>query len=771
MCTICSATQTFDPARHGDGGDPAYANLNEDPNAPDSIQTTNAMAVGDTFSGTLSSGGDEDWIAISLTAGEQYEFALDGVTLSDPLVRLYDSGGNQVAANDDGGAGLNSLLVHTAGSSGTYYIVADAFSTQSGSYTLNVSSGGTAPGPGSGDSLDDLALFLTEGFWGGREITFDTTQSNLITVSIAGLTAAAQQLAVWAMDAWEMVANLDFQVVTSGEMITMDDEQSGAFAYAPNSGSTGGVELNVSTNWVSTYGATIDTYSFQTFVHEIGHAIGLGHQGDYNGSANYETDATFENDSWQMSVMSYFSQTENTSTIASYGYTASLMMADILAVQNLYGTPDSNSATAGNTIFGLGANLGNYLDSIFAWLAGGPTSGEVSGNSVVFTLYDQGGSDTLDLSYMTDAARLDLRDESFSDFGSLIGVMGIARDTVIENAVLGSGDDRVTGNDAANVIDLGAGDDSLEAGLGSDNISGGAGFDTIQGGGGDDSLFGQGGADSLLGGEGADWLDGGDGFDQMIGGGGNDRMYGGATADRVYGGDGDDWISGGSNLGTSVDGLWGEAGNDTIFGDGGFDLLDGGDGNDLLDGGHQADNLYGRDGNDILRGDLGLDRLFGGNGDDLGFGGDGNDGLFGEAGNDTLFGEAGNDRFFGGGGNDLIHGGSGNDTVNGGSGFDTITGGSGDDALFGQFNADLFVFADDHGNDTIGDFNALNNFERIDLSGVSAISGLIDLDLASPTNGAATQLGADVLIVTGNNSQIVLSNVSLSDLDAFDFMF
>ncbi|MFL4469288.1 M10 family metallopeptidase [Tateyamaria armeniaca] len=712
MCSICFATRTFDPLRHDEGGDPEFANLTEDPNAPDSILTTNTMSVGDTFSGALSESGDEDWIAISLTAGEQYQFALDGGSLSDPLVRLFDAQGNQVAANDDGGPGLNSLLVHTASSSGTYFIIADAFATQSGSYTLSVTDSSSTPEPTGAGSLDDLALFLTEGFWGDRQITFNTTQSNVITVSIEGLTAAAQQLATWAMEAWEMVANLDFQIVTTGEMITMDDELSGAFAYAPNSGSSGGVELNVSTNWVSTYGTSIDTYSFQTYMHEIGHAIGLGHQGDYNGSANYSTDATFTNDSWQMSLMSYFNQNENTSITATYGYTATPMMADILAIQNLYGAPDVQSVTAGDTTFGLGAQLGNYLDSVFEWMAGGATNSEVTGNAMVFTLYDQGGSDTLDLSYMQDAARLDLREETFSDFGNLIGVMGISRDTVIENAVLGSGNDRVTGNDAANVIDLGVGNDSITAGDGNDHISGGIGFDTMEGGTGNDSLFGGNGADSLMGGAGNDLIEGGDGYDQINGGTGDDRILAGATADRVYGGDGDDWISGGSNFGLTVDGLWGEAGNDTIVGDGGFDLLDGGDGNDLLDGGDQADNLYGRDGNDVMRGGNGLDRLFGGNDDDLGHGGSGNDGLFGEAGNDTLYGEDGNDRFFGGSGNDLLFGGADNDTLNGGSGFDTIDGGAGDDSLFGQFNADTFVFADNHGNDTIGDFNALNNFER-----------------------------------------------------------
>ena len=760
MCSICFATQTFDPMRHLGNSDANFANIGENPDAPESILTTNVMSVGDTFSGTLSHSGDEDWIAITLTAGTQYEFALNGGTLSDPLVRLFDSNGTQIAANDDGGPGFNSLLVHTASDSATYFVVADAFSIQSGSYTLGVTDSGATPEPNSDASLDDMALFLTEGFWGGREITFDTSQSNVITANISDLTAPAQQLAIWAMDAWEMVADLRFQIVTSGEMLTFDDEQNGAFAYAPNRGSLGGVEVNVSSAWLTTYGTTIDSYAFQTFIHEIGHAIGLGHQGDYNGSASYD-DATFVNDSWQMSVMSYFDQRENTATTASFGYAVTPMMADIVAIQSLYGAPDANSATAGDTTYGAGGQVGTYLDTALAWLVNGETSGDIAGNALAVTLYDQGGIDTLDLSHMTIDARLDLRPEAFSDFGDRIGAMGIARGTIIEHAMMGSGDDQVTGNSANNIIELGAGNDHIYAGAGDDQAFGSIGFDTIEGGGGNDQLFGQDGADSLFGGAGADLLDGGDGFDQINGGSGNDTVFAGGSADRVYGGDGDDWISGGANLGLSVDGLWGEAGNDTIVGDGGFDLLD---------GGHQADNLYGRDGNDILRGDLGVDRLFGGNGDDLAHGGAGNDGLFGEAGNDTLYGDAGNDRFFGGTGNDQIFGGAGMDTLNGGAGFDTLDGGAGDDLLLGQFNADRFVFADGHGTDTIGDFDALNDFERIDLRGVSTISDLDDLNLSNGTMGAALQSGTDVIIITGHNSQILLSNVWLRDLDAFDFI-
>ena len=386
----------------------------------------------------------------------------------------------------------NSKITYTASTSGTYHLVADAYSSQTGTYTLSVN---TSEPDGSAGTLDELALFLTEGY-AGREIKFNTSSSNAITVNLSGLTTEGQQLARWAMDAWEAVVDLDFVEVSSGEMITMDDESGGAYAYFPGYGGSDGVELNVSRAWLSYYGTSIDSYSFQTFVHEIGHAIGLGHQGDYNGSATYGIDNTFSNDSWQMSIMSYFSQSENTTTNASQAYLAGPMMADILASQNLYGAPGNSTVTAGDTTYGANSNIGNYLDEVFDELVTGRTTSNVRGNPIAFTIYDQGGYDTLDLSYLSSGARIDMRAEQFSDFGGLIGNMGIARGTVLEKAELGSGNDTVTGNAANNIIIGGSGNDTLYGGDGSDNLYGGEG---------DDNLYGGNGNDELSGGNGTDW--------------------------------------------------------------------------------------------------------------------------------------------------------------------------------------------------------------------------------------------------------------------------
>jgi Hint domain/RTX calcium-binding nonapeptide repeat (4 copies) len=91
-----------------------------------------------------------------------------------------------------------------------------------------------------------------------------------------------------------------------------------------------------------------------------------------------------------------------------------------------------------------------------------------------------------------------------------------------------SGNDILTGTDAA---------DRLFGRAGDDEISGGEGADSLDGGSGDDAL---------LGGEGNDWLRGGSGDDDIDGGEGDDAIKAGSGDDTVTGGGGDDEISTGS---------------------------------------------------------------------------------------------------------------------------------------------------------------------------------------------------------------------------------
>ena len=214
-----------------------------------------------------------------------------------------------------------------------------------------------------------------------------------------------------------------------------------------------------------------------------------------------------------------------------------------------------------------------------------------------------------------------------------------------------------------------------------------------------------------------------------------------------------------------------------LNGTSGSDVLNGFDTADLMIAVAGDDMLYGFAGNDTLKGGGGADTLLGGIGDDILqgarsrdtlSGGDGNDALNGGGGRDELNGDAGHDLLSGRGGRDVMKGQSGNDTLNGGGGKDILIGGSGNDSLHGGRNPDTFVFADDHGQDTIRDFSATNNAEKIDLSAVSAIDHINDI---LGTYGVATQIGADVVIGTGVTSSILLLDVDIDDLGRSDFIF
>lgn len=606
-------------------------------------------------------------------------------------------------------------------------------------------------------SLDEAARFLTEGYWGGPQRSFDTSWNNQITANITALTAQGQELARWAFEVWEAVANIEFIETSALADITFDDNQPGAFTNMNFLGqSIQASAVNVSTKWLSTYGGSDrDQYAALTYIHELGHALGLGHQGQYNHDAHYGQDETFANDSWQLSVMSYFNQSENTTINASRAIPLTAMMSDIVAIQNLYGAPGNNTATAGNTAWGNTGTTSGYQGVLNQALSGQPID-TATGAPVAVIIYDRDGIDTLDLATSTTANRIDMRDTQYSDINGLIGNMGIARGTIIENMVAGSGDDTITGNAAANRISGNGGADSISGGGGDDTLTGGAGCDTLEGGAGNDILRGGFDFDLLVGNQGDDKLFGGRGRDTLLGGAGNDALY-------------DDGQEG--DLGRDL--FFGEQGNDTLYANGGRDTLHGQNGNDslyggynndLIYGGNQFDQLFGQVGNDTLVGGNGRDTMRGGNGNDilrdngqrgdlgrdLLFGDDGNDRLFANGGNDTLYGGDGDDRLFGGFDNDLLYGGNQSDRLAGQDGDDTLFGGSGRDTLLGGQGNDRLVDNGERG-DPGGDvFNGENGNDTLRIgAGNDTVTGGADAD---SFEFFGTNIGTDVVTDFGTGA-------------------
>jgi len=147
--------------------------------------------------------------------------------------------------------------------------------------------------------------------------------------------------------------------------------------------------------------------------------------------------------------MSYFSETN---TGASYSvYDETPMLDDIAAIQRLYGV--NTSTYTGNTTFGFNSNTGSL-----------PYSIAFNTQHVAFTVYDQGGTDTLDFSGYTQAQTINLNAESFSSVGGDINNVCIAQGVTIENAIGGSGADIIYGNAANNFIRGGLGNDTMDGG-------------------------------------------------------------------------------------------------------------------------------------------------------------------------------------------------------------------------------------------------------------------------------------------------------------------
>ena len=205
---------------------------------------------------------------------------------------------------------------------------------------------------------------------------------------------------------------------------------------------------------------------FKIFLHEIGHALGFSHPGILFAGPTYlfGVDNVFTNDSvTDHGDVVFFAKTSNTDIDASYARTpVTPMIADIIAMHDLIRC--SGPAGRRYDLRGRLQHVGGHLGAAFNdW-----TAGNLDG-PITLTLFDSGGTDTLNLSTDTDDQHVVLQPETASDVYGLVGNLVIARNTLIENYVAGTGDDIIVGNEADNV---------LEGSAGADDIDGDAGLDT-----------------------------------------------------------------------------------------------------------------------------------------------------------------------------------------------------------------------------------------------------------------------------------------------------
>ena len=311
------------------------------------------------------------------------------------------------------------------------------------------------------------------------------------------MTAARQALAAFADVIGVSFAEVSGPAGNAGDLrfSNVVTSPNTAFAWFPGPGLGGDSFYSLSPvpqGWPDLAHPVQGGHAFVTFLHEIGHAMGLGHPGNYNGcSPTYQLDALFAQDTEQFTVMSYFQSQDfangnnHYSPDGTHHFAQTLMLYDIAALQATYGA--NLTTRTGATTYGFNCSVTGDTPYDFA-LNPFP----------VVCIYDAGGKDRIDFSGYSGDTRISLVPGSFSDTQGMAQNLSIAFGSFIEQAIGGAGNDRLTGNKVANLLVGGGGGDTL-LGLGAnDTLAGGAGKDTLNGGDGRDSLSGGAGADLFV---------------------------------------------------------------------------------------------------------------------------------------------------------------------------------------------------------------------------------------------------------------------------------
>ncbi|GLO72916.1 hypothetical protein MACH17_44330 [Phaeobacter inhibens] len=325
--------------------------------------------------------------------------------------------------------------------------------------------------------------------------------------------ARQQALMLQSVAAWNDVANVNLIPAEAGDVVDINFasyafNSTGLFGFVADfpdpadlgrSASPAGdlwINSNNPNQYVPDTGPMLGHTSWNTYLHELGHALGLRHP-------NEAPNDTATNG--QFTVMSYVAHPgEADLSYSQQGWALTPMLWDMQALQELYG---ANTAThTGATVYlGDGDGRGTLA---YQYGADDMTLRGADGiaRNVSLTIWDAGGQDLIDASDLSSNSRIDLRPGQYSTLGALENNIAVASAVevagevinLIEDAWGGDGNDHLTGNAAANVLIGNAGHDTLRGGVGEDTLQGGAGNDRLAGGAGTDVFVFSEGADVVI---------------------------------------------------------------------------------------------------------------------------------------------------------------------------------------------------------------------------------------------------------------------------------